>query len=158
MLRDKNLVALSRQHQHALALCVRIERASPIDQSKLPEWQAEIARQFEAEIKVHFVAEEQVVFPAARAFGELSPVVNELCADHQWLRAYFAKAEARQISREEMVVFARKLPEHIRKEERQLFERMQELMQPEELAIIGQLLDQALQTAAQVCAVPNPTK
>ena len=27
MLRDKNLVPLSRQHQHALALCVRINRA-----------------------------------------------------------------------------------------------------------------------------------
>jgi hypothetical protein len=29
MLRDKGLIPLSRQHQHALALCVRIERASP---------------------------------------------------------------------------------------------------------------------------------
>ena len=30
MLRDKNLIPLSRQHQHALALCVRIDRASPV--------------------------------------------------------------------------------------------------------------------------------
>lgn len=158
MLRDKNLVPLSRQHQHALALCVRIERTGPIDTSALSEWQLEIAQQFEAEIKVHFAAEEQIVFPAARAFGELDPLIEELLADHKWLRASFAKAEARQMSAEELAAFARRLSEHIRKEERQLFERMQELVRPEEFARLGQELDRALENAAQVCALPNPKK
>jgi len=40
MLRDKNLIPLSHQHQHALALCVRIERASPISADDLEAWQA----------------------------------------------------------------------------------------------------------------------
>ena len=62
MLRDKNLVPLSRQHQHALALCVRIDRASPIEESQLAQWQTEIALQFEAEIKIHFEAEERIAF------------------------------------------------------------------------------------------------
>lgn len=158
MLRDKNLVPLSRQHQHALALCVRIERAGPIDASTLSEWQTEIAQQFEAEIKVHFAAEEQIVFPSARAFGELAPLVEELLEDHKWLRASFAKADARQMSAEELVSFARRLSEHIRKEERQLFERMQELVQPEEFTRLGQELDRALENTAQVCALPNPKK
>jgi hypothetical protein len=43
---------------------------------------------------------------------------------------------------------------HIRKEERQLFERMQELMNQEELAGLGQDLDQALKEAAQACILP----
>ena len=30
MLRDKSLIPLSHQHQRALALCVRIDRAQPI--------------------------------------------------------------------------------------------------------------------------------
>ncbi len=157
MLRDKNLVPLSRQHQHALALCVRIERAGAIDQQRA-EWQAEIAQHFEAEIKVHFTAEEQIVFPAARAYSELDPLVEELLTDHKWLRASFAKAEARQMSAEELASFARRLSEHIRKEERQLFERMQELMNADELDRMGQELDQALRGATQVCAVPNPKK
>jgi len=66
MLRDKNLVPLSRQHQHALALCVRIDRAAPIAEPDLAAWQAEIGQHFRAEIRVHFAAEEQFVFPAAR--------------------------------------------------------------------------------------------
>jgi len=158
MLRDKNLVPLSRQHQHALALCVRIERAMPIADAKLADWQAEITQQFEAEIKVHFAAEEQIVFPAARRFGELNPLIDELLADHQWLRGCFAKAEARQISSTELLAFARRLSEHIRKEERQLFERLQELMLQPELGSLGQQLDLALENASQVCSLPNPTK
>ena len=157
MLRDKNLVPLSRQHQHALALCVRIERASPIDQKSV-DWQAQIAQQFEAEIKVHFTAEEQIVFPAAQTFRELRPLVEELLADHQRLRANFAKAEARQMSVEELVTFARKLAEHIRKEERHLFERLQHLMKPEELVISDKRLERALESAAQVCSLPQPKK
>jgi len=158
MLRDKSLIPLSRQHQHALALCVRIERAMPIDDTKVGDWQAEITQQFEAEIKVHFAAEEQILFPAAGAFGELNPLVEELLADHEWLRACFAKAEARRSSQEELLVFARRLSEHVRKEERQLLERLQELMPPAELSTLGQQLDRALQNASQVCSLPNPTK
>lgn len=158
MLRDKSLVPLSRQHQHALALCVRIERAVPIDGTKLAGWQAEIAQQFEAEIKVHFAAEEQILFPAARMFSELNPLIEDLLADHQWLRACFAKAEARQSSQEELLAFARRLSEHVRKEERQLFERLQELMPQAGLATLGQRLDGALEAASQICSLPIPKK
>jgi hemerythrin superfamily protein len=158
MLRNKSLVPLSRQHQHALALCVRIERAMPIADAKLADWQAEIAQQFEAEIKIQFAAEEQIVFSAARRFGELNPLVEELLTDHQLLRACFARAEARENSQEELLAFARRLSEHIRKEERQLFERLQELMPQAELGSLGQQLDLALENASQVCSLPNPTK
>ncbi|HEV2401309.1 MAG TPA: hemerythrin domain-containing protein [Candidatus Sulfotelmatobacter sp.] len=158
MLRDKNLVPLSRQHQHALALCVRIERASPLPEANLGAWQDEIAQHFHAEIQVHFVAEEQVVFPLARRYDGLSSLVEELLTEHQSLRVYFQKAEARQLSAEEIVEFARKLSEHIRKEERGLFESMQELVKPEELATLGRELDRALENAAQSCSLPAPKK
>jgi len=158
MLRDKSLVPLSRQHQHALALCVRIERAMPIEDAKLAAWQAEIAQEFESEIKVHFAAEEQIVFPAARTFGELNPLIEDLLADHQWLRASFAKAEARQSSQAELLAFTRRLSEHVRKEERRLFERLQELMPKEELSKLGHALERALESASQVCSLPNPKK
>jgi len=137
---------------------VRIERAMPIDNSKLAGWQLEIAQQFETEIKVHFAAEEQILFPVARAFGELNPLIEDLLADHQWLRACFARAEARQSSPEELLAFARRLSDHVRKEERQLFERLQKLMSPAELATLGQQLDRALESASQACSLPNPMK
>lgn len=158
MLRDKNLVPLSRQHQHALALCVRIERASPIDASALDQWQEEMAQQFEAEIKIHFAAEEQVLFPAARHFSELAHLIDDLLADHQLLRARFQNAERKQMGPEEVSDFARKLSEHIRKEERQLFELLQELLSAEEMDRIGSELEHALQNASQTCTIPNPKR
>ena len=154
MLRDENLVPLSRQHQHALALCVRIERASPIPERDLVAWQAEIAQHFRGEIHIHFNAEEQFVFPAARAFPELNRLVEELISEHAWLRERFAKAEAQGMPCGEIAEFAQGLSAHVRKEERQLFERLQELMTEEELALMGHKLEDALKEAAQSCVLP----
>ena|SRR5579864_552939 len=154
MLRDENLIPLSRQHQHALALCVRIDRASPIAEADLAAWQAEIAQHFRAEIGIHFAAEEQFVFPAAQAFPELNLLVEELVLEHARLRERFAKAEAHGMSGGEIAEFAQGLSAHIRKEERQLFEKLQELMSEGVLTAMGQKLDDLLKEAEQSCILP----
>lgn len=157
MLRDKNLIPLSRQHQHALALCVRIKRASPIPDTDLAAWQTEVAQHFENEVSIHFAAEERVLFPAVRRFEELVPLVQELIAEHSELRASFARAGAAETSAPELAAFARGLSAHIRKEEQQLFERLQGLMRPDELATLGEQLADALAGVEQVCQLPAET-
>jgi hemerythrin-like domain-containing protein len=159
MLRDKSLIPLSHQHQRALALCVRIDRAQPIADADLEAWQAEIEQHFQQEIKIHFSAEEQMLFPAARQFPELAPLVKELIDDHTLLRESFSQAETRRMSADNLLSFARQLSSHIRKEERQLFERLQQLMTPKELADLGVQLEIALRDAAQSCILTsNATK
>ncbi len=155
MLRDKNLIPLSHQHQQALALCVRIDRAQPIADADMEAWQAEIEQRFEQEIKIHFSAEEQVLFPAACQLPELVPLVEDLIADHLSLRESFSQAEARQMSIDNLLSFARRLSSHIRKEERQLFERLQQLRTPKELADLGVQLEIALRDAAQSCILTS---
>jgi len=155
MLRDKSLIPLSRQHQHALALCVRIDRASPIAASDLGAWQAEITQLCQTEIEFHFVAEEKVVFPAARKFPQFVALVDDLLADHAALRGMFADAAAQQMSDANLRAVAQRLSAHIRKEERQLFEGLQEVLSREELALMGQRLEEALADAAQTCIVPT---
>jgi len=157
MLRDKNLIPLSHQHQHALALCVRIDRASPIPAGDLEAWQTEIRQQFLPEITLHFAAEESQIFPAARRFPELIPLIEDLCRDHALLREDFSRAQAGSISSEQLHDFAQRLSAHIRKEERQLFEQIQQLLGPHELAALGTKLEAALKEAAPVCVVPNET-
>jgi hemerythrin-like domain-containing protein len=157
MLRDKALVPLSRQHQHALALCVRIDRAQPMAETDLEFWQAEITAHFQQEIRIHFAAEELVLFSAAKKFNELASLVEELSSEHTLLRKGFAQAEARSLSVEGLLAFAQRLSAHIRKEERQLFERVQELMSPEEIAALGAALEDKLRDAAQACAIPAQT-
>lgn len=155
MLRDKSLIPLSHQHQRALALCVRIERASPVREADLAAWQKEIAELFRTEIGIHFAAEEQVLFPAARRFKELVSLVEELLADHVWLRQKFARAEACDRSLKDLSAFAKRLSAHIRKEERQLFERLQQVMTPSELAGLGKDLETALNDATRTCILPS---
>lgn len=155
MLRDKSLIPLSHQHQRALALCVRIDRAQPIPAADLDTWQSEIEQHFEQEINIHFSAEEQVLFPAARRLPELIPLVEELIADHTALRESFSQAKAHRMSTETLAALAQHLSSHIRKEERQLFERLQQLMSPEELFALGTKLEAALKDAAQSCVLPN---
>jgi hemerythrin superfamily protein len=155
MLRDQSLIPLSHQHQHALALCVRIDRASPIVERDLPAWHAEIEQIFQTEIAVHFAAEEEIVFPAAaKIFPALDSLVQELLGDHAWLRQQFAQVH--QLSSAQVRELAQRLSGHIRKEERQLFERMQELMSPEQMAVLGPKLEDALKKTAESCLLPNP--
>lgn len=155
MLRDKSLIPLSHQHQRALALCVRIDRAQPIPTADLEAWQAEIAQHFAQEIKTHFAAEESVLFPAARQFHELIPLVKELVTDHASLRESFSQAETRRMSADGLRDFAEQLANHIRKEERQLFERLQQLMTSQELAALGVQLEAALKDSMQSCILAN---
>jgi hemerythrin-like domain-containing protein len=155
MLRDKSLIPLSRQHQHALALCVRLDRAiqsGPID----PEpWQAEIVQIFEQEIAIHFAAEEKELFPTATKFPELRPLVQELIAEHVLLRDLFAGAQSRGLDQTALASFATALVQHIRKEERQLFEAMQNVMSATELETLGASVEAALKDASQACILPT---
>ncbi len=155
MLRDHNLVPLSHQHQHALALCVRIERALRKTTADLTIWQTEIANEFEQEIQFHFAAEEQALFPAARQFAQLEPLLNELMEEHGHLRMHFAHAKEKAMDATELIAFAKLLSMHIRKEERQLFEEIQKLLSPEDIARLGTGLKRVLKNAIRACGLPQ---
>ena len=157
MLRDKNLIPLSHQHQHALALCVRIERASPIPAGDINAWQKEIAHIFQNEIHGHLDAEEHVLFPAALQFDELQTLVSQLISEHGELRQKFALAVAASMGPTDVSAVGQLLSAHIRKEERQLFERMQQLLSNEELGILGSKLQSALKDTEESCLLPSQT-
>jgi hemerythrin-like domain-containing protein len=155
MLRDKNLVPLSRQHQHALALCVRLDRGLQAGEVDLEAWQSEMQQIFEGEIAIHFAAEERELFPAAARFSELQPLTQELINEHTVLRDFFTRASDRELNSTALQSFAETLATHIRKEERQLFEGMQKLMSADDLAALGAKLDAALADVSQACIIPS---
>lgn len=139
MLRDKNLVPLSHQHQHALALCVRIGKAFA-EAGETPDvhpWELEIVKLFDEETSFHFQAEEEHLFPLASQFEELWELVDELRIEHTLIRRNVEKARARHFTVTDLQVFTASLSEHIRKEERQLFEALQRLLPPAELEHAG---------------------
>jgi hemerythrin-like domain-containing protein len=155
MLRDKNLIPLSHQHQHCLALCVRLDRAIQAGGVDLEAWQSEIQQIFEQEIAFHFAAEEKELFPVAARFPELQPLVQELLTGHILLRDFFSRAAARKLHAAGLQALVEKLASHIRKEERELFEGMQRLLKPEELSLVGAALRHSLAEASQACILPT---
>jgi hemerythrin-like domain-containing protein len=142
MLRDPNLVPLSHQHQHALALCVRLERAPKADAEQLAQWNREVDHIFRFEIRFHFDAEERLLFPEAIKFPEIAPLVNELLREHGILRRPFDRAANAELDATGLTEFATMLSAHVRKEERQLFERCQGLMTPEQMSLIGTAMNE----------------
>jgi hemerythrin-like domain-containing protein len=158
MLRDRNLVLLSHQHQRALALCVRMDHAFQAGNIDLESWQSELEQQFACEVDFHLAAEEKKVFPVAARFPELHALAKELLAEHAVLREFFARAVARTLDAASLENYAEILVGHIRKEERQLFEGMQALMSPEELANIGAALSAAMKDSAKTCSTPSRPK
>ena len=144
MLRDPSLVPLSRQHHDGLALCVYIRRAYDQGRDDPSHWQAEMVRAWEGEIRPHFQAEEEVLFPRLAREPELASIVEELLRQHAELRAYFSHAGEGKLERTALLEFADLLTRHIRLEENQLFEGCQRVLDPDELARIGKELESVL--------------
>ncbi len=137
MLRDPALIPLSHQHQHALALCVKIERALKKPNADVAHWNREAAALFADEVRYHFEAEEKWIFPAARRFPALATLVVELLAEHAQLREAMKAAELGRLDAAALTRFVQLLSAHIRKEERQLFEELQRVLPPNVLAALG---------------------
>lgn len=132
MLRDPNLHAYSHQHQHALALCVRIDRALR-GELDARAWNREIAHAFATEIEFHFVAEERFLFPVAANVEIIATVVAKLLEEHATLRAFAAAARRHELDAAGLRDFATALTSHVRTEERELFELCQGHLSPNQL-------------------------
>jgi hemerythrin-like domain-containing protein len=134
MLRDPSLIPLSRQHHNGLALCVLSRRSLAADSSaaNVRRVAKHVIDQFELELTNHFEIEERVLFPAC---GPL-PIINELLADHRSYEAMIAqlRTEPSIELMEQMFVL---LTQHIRREERELFEHAQRSLPREALDRMG---------------------
>jgi hemerythrin-like domain-containing protein len=132
-----------------------MDRAFQMGPVDLESWQSELEQQFSSEAEFHLAAEEKKVFPVAARFPELRSLVKELLAEHAMLREFFARAVARTLDAASLESYAEILVVHIRKEERQLFEGMQSLMSPQELADVGAALEAAMKDCSKTCTITN---
>ncbi len=158
VLRDPALIPLSHQHQHALALCVFVQRAMAASApAAVTHWESEVARTFANEIRFHFTAEEQWVFPAAEAHAGMHDLVAELRREHEVLRTQYRAADEHRLGAAGLRAFATALNDHVRKEERQLFEQMQVLLPAAQLAELGAAIDEYFRASGvppQSCGLP----
>jgi hemerythrin-like domain-containing protein len=146
--RHPTLVPLSHDHHEALLVALRLKKggsSSPHDTMwpTAPAAQADALIRFaDRELLAHFQIEEDLIFPAAAKSG-LSELVNHLLAQHAEMRAKIAELPTR---REEpnlpaiLRSFGELLEGHIRREERELFPRVEALIENGAIAIDASLL------------------
>jgi hemerythrin-like domain-containing protein len=128
--RDPRLRALSSEHHRALVLARRSARAavSETEGAAAAAWK-QVEAAFAAELAAHFEVEERVLLPALRDAGEVD-LVEKTLADHAAIRACIADRGDVRLRLER---FAGLLGEHVRFEERTLFEVAQARLAPEVL-------------------------
>jgi hemerythrin-like domain-containing protein len=145
MLRDASLIPLSHQHHNGLALCVMTRRSLTHDTS--PENVARLARRavdrYELELVNHFEIEEQVLFPVC---GPM-PLVDQLIAEHRAMEAFIPRLRTAPTA-DLLEQFCQLLSTHIRREENELFEQIQQSLARDVLDRAGAEIDRR---AVRIC-------
>ncbi len=138
MLRDRSLIPLSHSHQRALGLCVLVARdlAGDRGEENVARQAQRIRKQYDVEIREHFAVEESVLFPALTDFPGTAMLVDELLAEHTEIAALLEQMGHRA-TKDGIERFCELLTEHIRKEERMLFQQAQALLTREQLDELG---------------------
>ena len=133
MKRSQELIALTREHHHALVLARRaiVAAREPAAAQALA---AQLEQLFARELEPHFQVEEQRLLPALRAAGESEHAARTL-EEHQQLRA-LARAGAGGDAAS-LLSFGQLLEAHVRYEERELFPRAEAILPAHALAAVA---------------------
>ena len=135
MKRLSQLQELSRDHHRGLVLARKARRAaSSTDGATIDRTWAEVADVFEIELSPHFLIEEEFIGTALVARGE-EKLVQRLSEEHEELRGLIDPEHPR--NRENLNRFGDLLEQHIRFEERELFEVAQGQLSEDELAAVA---------------------
>jgi iron-sulfur cluster repair protein YtfE (RIC family) len=134
--RHESLVPLSREHHYGLLVCLRIHRGiekHQADVSWLSERADKVIRFFESDLKTHFEAEEEIVFPAMSAIEDSKATIDQLVNEHRNLERLVQRLrKARELQLAPLLrEFADLLEAHVRTEERVLFPRYERSVPPE---------------------------
>jgi iron-sulfur cluster repair protein YtfE (RIC family) len=129
--RHESLIPLSREHHYGLLVCLRIHRGIEnhhADVSWLTERAEKVIRFFESDLKTHFKAEEEIVFPAMNGIEDSRATIDQLVDEHRKLERLVQRLQhARGLQLASLLrEFTDLLEAHIRTEERVLFPRYEE--------------------------------
>jgi iron-sulfur cluster repair protein YtfE (RIC family) len=152
--RHESLIPLSREHQYALLMCLRIRQdvaKPPTDADRLRQRAAAVVQFFDEELTLHFKAEEELLFPAMRGWPEAARLIGELQQEHRELESLIEglrRTSAASLA-DRLAQFAQLLEAHIRKEERALFPIFEQQASAELSRRLGQEIVETIGLALQ---------
>jgi hemerythrin-like domain-containing protein len=133
MKRSAALAPLSRDHQHSLDAALRMRRA---DEASVAEALAYFRDFFETEGRRHFEIEEELILPALPSDDpEWAPGVERVREDHAAIRAAADTLHSDDV--DAIVALGERLNDHVRFEERVLFEILERRLSAHALDELG---------------------
>lgn len=133
MKRHPALVPLSHDHQHTLARARELREAAGADEQARHEASSRFRRHYGLAMVRHFREEEELVFPLLTL---QPPELDRVLSQHQRVRALVRQLEDDGPAPETLAELGALLEEHIRLEERIVFELVQETVAGERLEAI----------------------
>lgn len=147
MKRHPALIPLSSDHHQALLLAVLLKKNSPTFLG-LPDDSVGkmnyVMELYEKELKNHFKDEEQILLPYLKEKDvELDALISEILNEHIILKERILSLNDNPNLVNQLDEIGRILDEHVRKEERILFEKAQAILNESELEQIKIIFDQS---------------
>jgi len=146
MKRHKSLNILSHDHQHSLALSLKLKyNKKPLSSSLKEEVRIlrnELIDMFENKLNKHFKQEETFLVPLFPQNDMIARMLDE----HKKLEEFFSKIYTKTEKwsfrqfREKLNLFGEMLEQHIRFEERELFPMIEQSLTEEQLITLGENL------------------
>ena len=136
MKRDAGLQPISWQHHDALMACLMIKKGVK-KQTDLKVLQDFTRKLWDHDISRHFTLEENYLVPQLRQRKFPEYILQSLLRDHELLRVLSQRILNGGASYQGFLTFSALLEQHVRFEERLVFEKAQELIPENELQDIG---------------------
>ena len=137
MSRHSPLVLLSEEHHHELAHARRLLRAAGAGPEERLAVASAYVDAFFTETVGHFRREEEILFPLYARHAGSTPMLERILREHMELhglvRALRAEAAAGDIPPEALRTLGELLHDHVRAEERELFEEIERIVPAAEL-------------------------
>ena len=160
MARDERLVRLSRDHHHAVVLALRIQRELPAaDESAATALIADAGRFWATGLQPHMEVEDDALLARLAARGDEGlALAGRLQREHRELDEAMTSVRnggGAAGKRAALTRFGSLLGDHVRWEERELFEWMQSQFTADELVEIADALATRLPSLVVVCPTPQ---
>ncbi len=133
MKRASELRSLSSDHHRALVIAKKAKNFRSGEALAISDIWEEIDECYSTELENHFCIEESKIGSSLEALGKIS-LVEQLNREHKDIRRFFEPGASRTTG--DLKEFGKLLEQHVRFEERELFNVAQEMLSPEALAAV----------------------
>lgn len=131
MKRDKSLIPLSQDHHNGLMLAQLIKKDAPVYKGLPTDSTGKVKyaiEKWKSELIPHFNNEEKILFPFVRGRDkEIDKLIDEILREHKILNELFELLESESSVENTLNEIGILLENHIRKEERELFQLIQKV-------------------------------